>query len=493
MRFNVLTDRWIPLREGEGVRHASYAELMTGERDAEELVHPREDFRVFALMLLSALTQALLPATDTKELRARLAEPLPRKVVDEAIARVAQDFELLGDAPFLQDPSASGEDNDTSLLLLDVSQTSGIPLKRPLEPHDALCARCAALALYGIQSFAAAGGRGYSPGVRGSPPATTLVWQPSVRATVWANTLAHATALSSYPPDPPRPWASGREQLPGDRIGLVQGLFWQPRTLRYVEAPEGPCCTCGAVGARVAARGFAARSRVAGGFFAHPHSPTQLVKGEPRALHLPTDRPSWTAMADMLTVARSTHAGKVDRESLAAPVVVQWLEGLKNRDVRLMVFSYETESGQAKLLGRFSEAWSVCMTSRDLDLLADLRGLVEQAEGAVSSLRFALRRAHSERREDKGGYWPDDAAAAFWQATEPAFWEAKAAFERDQDPGLPFARHLHRTALELFDHHTEPSCFDNTHQRLVAQARTGLLRSLSQSLATTKEEPNAGA
>lgn len=492
MRFNVLTDRWIPLRDGDRVRHASFPELLSGERDAAELAHPRDDFRVFALMLLSALTQALFAAKNLDELRRRIAEPLPRGEIDKAVAAVASDFELLGDSPFMQDAEAKGDDNDTSLLLLDVSQTSGIPLKRPAEPHDGVCPRCAVLTAYGIQAFAAAGGRGYSPGVRGSPPATTMVWQPSVRATVWANTLASDSVKASYPQDPARPWSGDRQQLPGDRIGLVQGLFWRPRAFRFVESTEGVCCTCGATGPRVAAQGFAPRSKVEG-FFAHPHTPSLLVKDERRSLHFRTDRPTWTALADLLSVVRSTNAGKTDRETLAAPVVVQWIEGLRNRDVSLMVFSYETESGQAKLLGRFSEAWTVSMAIRDLDLLNDLQGLVTRAQETVSSLRYALTRAHSDRPKDKGGYWPDDAAAAFWQATEPAFWDAKAAFERDEDRSVEFARTLRATAIALFDQHTEPSVFDNTHQRLVARARAGLLRSLAQSLTTKKEESHAVA
>ena len=58
VRFNVLTDPWIPLDIGGQARLASYAELLTGDADAAELLHPRDDFRIFGRMLLSALTQA---------------------------------------------------------------------------------------------------------------------------------------------------------------------------------------------------------------------------------------------------------------------------------------------------------------------------------------------------------------------------------------------------------------------------------------------------
>ena len=45
--FNVLTDAWIPLDDGAGrVSHASYVELMTGDRDAADLVHPRTELQL---------------------------------------------------------------------------------------------------------------------------------------------------------------------------------------------------------------------------------------------------------------------------------------------------------------------------------------------------------------------------------------------------------------------------------------------------------------
>jgi hypothetical protein len=68
-RFDVLVDKWVPLEEGGQVRLASFRDLLTGAADARDLLHPRDDLRFFSRMLLSALTQALVPARDTRELR----------------------------------------------------------------------------------------------------------------------------------------------------------------------------------------------------------------------------------------------------------------------------------------------------------------------------------------------------------------------------------------------------------------------------------------
>src|SRR5262245_51389676 len=124
MKFNVLTDPWIPLDGGSRVRLTSYPDLMTGAADAEELLHVRDDFRFFARMLLSALTQALSPARDVHELHERLERPLPAATVEAVIARVHRDFELVGKGAFLQATVGSRAENETSRLVLDAPSGS---------------------------------------------------------------------------------------------------------------------------------------------------------------------------------------------------------------------------------------------------------------------------------------------------------------------------------------------------------------------------------
>ena len=67
--FNALTDAWLPLLQGDGTTlWASPVEVLSGEKDGVDLDYPRDDFRVYARLLLSALVQALLPAKTKEEL-----------------------------------------------------------------------------------------------------------------------------------------------------------------------------------------------------------------------------------------------------------------------------------------------------------------------------------------------------------------------------------------------------------------------------------------
>jgi CRISPR type I-E-associated protein CasA/Cse1 len=473
--FNVLTDPWIPIDAGGRVELASYPELLTGARDGPDLLHPRDDVKFFAQMLLSALTQALFPPRDSRELARRLAEPLAPRTVSARINEVAEEFNLFGTKPFLQDASKEVLENETSRLFLDLPSGSRHLLFRPATTHRGICAPCAVPALYGAQAFAPSGGRGLSPGVRGAPPITTLVVANEVRQTMWANVLSGSRA-GEYRPDPEHPWRQKRLEKVGDGVGLLTGLFWQPRSLTLApHLQAGRCCACGAERPLFALTRFEAKSKVIGGFFPHPHTPcvvdAKAKNGRTRRpLYLRSERPAWTGLADMLSVVRGKATQSADGPQ-AAPVVSQWLGELENRDVSLAVLAYATD--KAKITGRFSESYALSMQKAP-ELVAHLRGFVERAEATASALGWALKLAHASRRDDRGGYWSADAAAELWRRMEAPFWNAVAATERGEDSIVSFCTALRRAALRGFDEHTEPSAVDNTRQSLVAKARGAL-------------------
>lgn len=471
MKFNVLTDPWVPL-EGRA-EPASFVDVITGRADAPGLAHPREDFRMFARMLLSALAQALFPARTREELVARMRAPLSDEDVTAVVARVRDGFELvsLKGAAFMQRDAIEFDDNATGALLLDVSETYCPWLVRHERAYASLCGACALLALYGFQSHAPAGGRGLSPGVRGAPPLTTLVWRPTVREMLWANTVMEPDAAGRRVT---APWSGGVSEKNGDAIEPVEGLFWQPRRVRYLIAEAGTCPTCGAVGPRLTATGFEAGSKRSGGYFKHPLTPYFEEGTEPQPQRLKVDRPAWTALADMLDVtSRSTVVRKKsERAFFAAPVVQQWFEVLDNRALSLEVFAFRLKN--AKLLARFSENYTVSMQTRDRELIKDLRTAVELAEGALVALLKRLRLAWSSRRKSKQSYWPHEARANFWQRTEGPFWEFKRAQEDGGDAGDALQRAITSVAKSLYDQFTATAALDERHQAAVATQRKKL-------------------
>jgi len=209
--FNVLTDPWIPLDDGTG-NPASFIGLIMGHRDAPDLIHPRDDCRFFARMLLSALAQALFPAKDATELRTRIETPLPKEQVLERVEEVRRDFELANvEMPWMLGPQLPGDtssDNETARLFLDVPRNTKHLLFWPGHRHDGMCCGCAVVIVSGLQAFATPDGStpmrdesgrtikvGFGSSISEGPRITTLVVDPrSVRKSVWLNTLSSESA-----------------------------------------------------------------------------------------------------------------------------------------------------------------------------------------------------------------------------------------------------------------------------------------------------------
>ena len=146
LQFNALTDAWLPLaQEGGATVWASPVEILCGEKDGVDLDYPRDDFRVYARLLLSALTQALFPARNKAELVQRLDRPLSRQEVESRIRPIRADFDLFGPAPFLQvtpptkAPTVDGaapfvfpvEDIFRARLPVDATLDAQLPRRRP--------------------------------------------------------------------------------------------------------------------------------------------------------------------------------------------------------------------------------------------------------------------------------------------------------------------------------------------------------------------------
>ncbi len=496
--FNVLTDAWIPLDDGAGkATYASYVELLGGEKDAAELVHPRDDVAFFARMLLSALTQALFPVANATELRARIDTPMKRQEVAHKVDGVMREFELTGDTRWMQlDPAIEGKETPARRLLLDVDKHL---LFRPRIAPGGLCPPCATILLYGFLAFAPSGGSGYVQGVRGSPCTTTLISIPSsVRASAWANTLHHEwIERIGYPADAERAWAAGHCDKSGQSIGLVEGLFWKPRAIRFTDLDRRDACTaCGQRGQILRMTGFDRSPRQAEteGIYRHPMTPLvrEQRKGgaRERFASLDGDRPAWTALADWLGIVRG------DRTVLAAPVVDQWLEQLRRSGERTSILVLDYAADKMSITHRFVQSFSLSSVIADRDVAEGVASRVEEADKALGLLRHACVRIHMKTRP---GHDPargprkkranierdllHDVSGDFWQRTEPAFWkvyDAMVAGDLDAQATAEgkFTESVREIALELFDGFSGPSLGDPSRIAVVAEARRALARHL---------------
>ena len=504
LSFNALTDEWLPLLRADGATvWASPVEVLCGEKDGVDLDYPRDDFRVYARLLLSALVQALLPAKTKAELISRLDQPLRRADIEARIKPTLGDFDLFGATPFLQvNAPPKPPDKGAAPFVFP-----GEDLFQSLVPVDAISIPVALVMLFIEQTYAGGAGRGYGAGPAGQLGALTLVDSGSIRSAAWANTLTLEIVKQKYAADGAQPWSNEkRAASPRASIGIVGGLFFQPRSVWLVPTGEGACSFCGRHGPLVRRSPFLPKSELskkasgAEDLWQHPCAPLAVNSQGIAAIRLSADRPAWTGLAQLLSPLSKAKVKKEHPREGPAPVLQQWKTlDTRTKRPRLLVLDFDRD--KANVRGRFFEAFP--LTDHLLgnpQVIEHLRVLVDDAQDVRFSLVKALIGAHDDRKQ--GGLALADAETSFWTASQEPFLDwlaAVTAVETWNDVADAHAERarqamhtaLRRTALTLFNAHVAISEFDTRKQARVAKARRSLTNALYPRTKTA--QPNATA
>lgn len=487
LRFNALTDPWLPLLDRHGqVIWASPVEVLSGEKDGVDLDYPRDDFRVYARLLLSALVQALFASKTKEELAQRIETPLSRAEVEARIKPVLADFDLFGPTPFLQivPPAVAPKKGAAPFVFAEQD------LFQPAVSVDAVSLPVALVTLFIEQTYAGGAGRGYGAGPGGQPGAFTLIDPGSVRRAAWANTLAADQVARKYTADGPRPWSNEkRAARPRASIGVVGGLFFQPRSIWLIPAGEGPCSFTGQATSLVRLSPFLPKSELTKkptkgeDVWQHPCAPLAVNSQGIAAIRLNAERPAWTGLAQLLDPISKERKGKVAHPLEGpAPVLTQWKTlGQRNKRPRLLVLDFDRDKANVKR--RFFEAFPL---TDDLlgkrETIDRLRTLVADAQTVERALVHALIRAHDGQK--RGGFAMADAQASFWSASEAPFFAWLDAVGEDdggeagealvERAGGAMSQALRKTASAIFDAHVALSDLDPRKQARIAKARRRL-------------------
>jgi CRISPR system Cascade subunit CasA len=203
MSFNLIDEKWIPIRRESGALDwiAPWQASETGDRPVG-LASARPDFKGALIQFLIGLVQTAMAPKDELEWKRYLKSPPTPGELKTAFSKVAYAFNLDGDGPkFMQDfsPMRRGKGKnsesplDIEMLIIDMPQENTRDKnrdhfnKRGQIPH--LCMRCAAAALFSLQTNAPAGGPGYRVSVRGGGPLTTIILGSDLWRTIWLNVL----------------------------------------------------------------------------------------------------------------------------------------------------------------------------------------------------------------------------------------------------------------------------------------------------------------
>lgn len=479
--LNLLTDPWIPLSGHAGP--ASFIELLCGEKDAEDIDWPRDDFKVFTRLLLSAIAQALFPAKTVAELKQRIEKPMAKAQVHERLARVVADFELLpeGRPGFLQvKPEGDGAGGAARFafsnqdLFLSAANSASVSLW------------VAAVALFAEQTYAGGAGRGYGAGPGGQPGVFTLIDPGSVRSAIWANTIAGD--LDTKHKSTSEPWSNAEKPVRlRASIGLADGLFFQPRAI-WLEPTQGLCMLTGREGTTVTLAGFGPKHAVGKDkdyIWTHPCSPMVRKSTGVAPVRLPIGQPAWTGLVHLLSPLSRAKSAKKIESGLEGPALVlqQWwkMASSSKRKPRLIVLDYPGRD-KAKLKAVLYESFP--LTGAVGRTIEPLRLLTQDTEDVLKQLVRALKLAHDDLK--RGGFAIADATARFWRGTEDVFLAWLDVMSRDEisdDDSIAIERltreKIRRSALELFDEHVAVSEWEPRKQSRIARARQALRRELT--------------
>ena len=475
--LNLITDTWIPVRRETG------CDVIRPDQIADPDVlfpdWPRADLNLACLELLIGMVYLADPPISVDDWKSRTPDA---DRLRDALAPLAPAFNLLGDGPrFLQDfDNIGNRQNAPDMLFIDsagestAKKNADLMVKRSRYP--ALDPALAAMALYTLQAFAPAGGRGNRTSMRGGGPMVTLVRPdtPGLWSLIWANvpqgTALGADELGELPWM--RPTETSREEwqvtVPPEGDGVHPEVFFgQPRRLKLTADNSG---ITGVIQAR---HGTNYEGWI------HPLSPYYHIKNEVLPKHPKAGGFGYRNWRGIVLQADGR-----DR----AACLERFIKRRGDEPCRLLV------GGWAMLeMSPLDFLWSetpVFALDPEGEMLAGR--LVEAAEQGGKALALAVRDAEVRKKPGTG----NTPVAAAARAQEQFFADSQGLFERQlgriaqdgsgkDDPGAEVAqdwlRALHRLALKLFDGAVMPGLVDlsETRRRQAVEARRTLLGTFS--------------
>jgi CRISPR system Cascade subunit CasA len=505
VNWNLLDHPFAPFRLASGEqRWLAIAELTKGMPDGDYPIEPdwpRPDFNIATFELLIGLLTVALPPRREKEWRDRWDNPPSREELEAALAPLHSAFGLDGDGPrFLQEfGGLDGEPRPIEALLIDTPGANGQNKNSDLLTHrnryPALSLPAAGMALYSLQAYSPAGGRGILTSIRGGGPLTALVIPQSPETArpmpLWHRVWANVGMQRDDPPAPERlfPWLQptrdkGKGPLHDSDPSThpLHAFFGMPRRIRLTFAEEGICAMTGARG-KVATGFIQAQGGIEYGGWQHPLTPYRRLKeaDEPFSAKPKAGRfgyRDWVAAtigdtrptplrlpAHNVQVARNDRTGLL-RADDAAP------------DPRIRVGGWAMNNMEAisYLVAETPLHFTAVDRQAQLDQLA-LR-LAEAGEIAASTLHTALMRALGLAGD--GGVLRQ-ARTAFLSRTDDVFHRLLDDGVAGAD-AMHLARHwaqvLRRTAQPVFDDAAPVPLDDAQRARDVVTARGGMILSL---------------
>lgn len=471
--LNVALDPWIPIRRKSGRRERIAPWQITVDLKGDPIVAvdaTRAPWNGALTEFLIALMQTTLLPEDARAWRERWDDPPGPEDLKRQLEKTAKSFELCGEAPFLQEVSLKVEaqkdiekyTKPVQKLLVDgvseeqAKKNSDLFVKSGAV--DALCAPCAAAALWDLQAHAPQGSAGYYTSLRGGGPVSTIVSCETLWKTVWANVLEQAAFGMKGRPDLREflPWMKGLKGLVDpDAICPLHVLWGMPRRVfLLVSDTAGTCDTCGDVSSRMIRSFLTFRGgcRYLETSWSHPMSPYIRAKdGGSLVRRTESDIVGYRHWMGLLV---DTPNG----DGLPAQVVRRWVERdvPGEPDLRIWGYGYQTDQAAVACWCEGRMPFVTLTNGHRTEFEAFVRTLVAMSQRGVEKLADCLNWAWKSS-DHASSLDTSDAQRLFWSSTEPLFLEqvraamenpAKEELGQRADAWIPL---IQATALRIYE------------------------------------------
>ncbi|HEY3373636.1 MAG TPA: type I-E CRISPR-associated protein Cse1/CasA [Candidatus Aquicultor sp.] len=506
MQFNLIDEKWIPVKRRDGTEMMIAPWQITSDFDVNPVVAlnaPRPDFNGALIQFLIGLMQTVAAPANRIEWKKALTEPSAPEELQAKFSTVRHAFELGGDgARFMQDQDRlEAKERSIDRLLIDMpgentcKENKDHFVKR--NTVKALCSSCCAMALFTMQTNAPKGGPGFRTSLRGGGPLTTLVLGDQGHSTlwhlIWLNVLESNIFLRTHGNTAPIaesdifPWL-GKTRTSENKNGIDTTpedvhpamVFWgMPRRIRLNldSLKAGMCDVCGSFGHLIQAYQDKNYGMNFTGAWLHPLSPYSYKDGLPISAKGQRGGVSyryWLGFVqenaeERRVPARIVHEFQENRQ-----------QNLKDWQFRLWAFGFDMEDMtarcwyEAKMPLLYME-----MSLRD-EYEHTVAGMVKSAAEIARNVQIAVKKAWFKRPGEVKGD-TSFISNSFWQNTEPAFYETlhnlKTALASAAD-GMEARKAWHaslcKEALRLFDIYALEGPIEDADPKRIVIARRKL-------------------
>ena len=208
--FNLINDKWIPVRRLDGTREIIAPWQVTdniGSNPIVALDANRPDFNGALIQFLIGLVQTTMAPKREISWEDKFTKSPEADELKTAFANVSHAFNLDGNSPrFMQDFDFD-EGNEWGIDTLLAGMPGCDPTSNPIKNNTdhflkrgtvkRMCLHCCAMALFTSQTNSPGMGSGHRTSLRGGGPLTTVVMGDTLWQTIWLNVLNESDFLDN--------------------------------------------------------------------------------------------------------------------------------------------------------------------------------------------------------------------------------------------------------------------------------------------------------